>query len=58
MVCFSVCSLKRFEDTVAPFRLRDAQHPDVSLQQLKKDCPWKISDKELEALKLKVSALL
>ncbi|XP_067117756.1 solute carrier family 12 member 10, tandem duplicate 1 [Osmerus mordax] len=46
-------NLKRFEDTVAPFRLRDAQHPDVSLQQQKKDCPWKISDKELEALRLK-----
>ncbi|KAL0970103.1 hypothetical protein UPYG_G00237170 [Umbra pygmaea] len=46
-------NLKRFEDTVAPFRLRDEQQADTNVQQLKKDCPWKISDKELEALRQK-----
>ncbi|KAJ8007579.1 hypothetical protein DPEC_G00095500 [Dallia pectoralis] len=46
-------NLKRFEDTVAPFRLRDEQQSESSVQQMRKDCPWKISDKELEALKQK-----
>uniref|UniRef100_A0A6Q2Z962 Solute carrier family 12 member 10, tandem duplicate 1 n=1 Tax=Esox lucius TaxID=8010 RepID=A0A6Q2Z962_ESOLU len=51
---FSSSSLKRFEDTVALFRLRDEQQAESVVQQLRKDYPWKISDKELEALRQKV----
>uniref|UniRef100_A0A3P8XM78 Solute carrier family 12 member 10, tandem duplicate 1 n=1 Tax=Esox lucius TaxID=8010 RepID=A0A3P8XM78_ESOLU len=46
---FSSSSLKRFEDTVALFRLRDEQQAESVVQQLRKDYPWKISDKELES---------
>ncbi|XP_061086274.1 solute carrier family 12 member 3-like [Conger conger] len=46
-------NLKRFEDVIAPFRLREGQHGEAALPQLKRDCPWKVSDKELEALRLK-----
>uniref|UniRef100_A0A3P8ZLU0 Uncharacterized protein n=1 Tax=Esox lucius TaxID=8010 RepID=A0A3P8ZLU0_ESOLU len=46
-------NLKRFEDTVALFRLRDEQQAESVVQQLRKDYPWKISDKELEALRQK-----
>ncbi|XP_030635261.1 solute carrier family 12 member 3-like [Chanos chanos] len=45
-------ALKRLEDIVAPFRLNDeAQGGDI--QELRKQSPWKISDKELEALRPK-----
>ncbi|KAJ8382496.1 hypothetical protein SKAU_G00032740 [Synaphobranchus kaupii] len=46
-------NLKRFEDITAPFRLREGLHGEAALQELKRDCPWKVSDKELEALRLK-----
>ncbi|XP_036406666.1 solute carrier family 12 member 3-like [Megalops cyprinoides] len=46
-------NLKRFEDIIAPFRLKDGLQGEAAVQELKRDCPWKVSDKELEALKLK-----
>ncbi|KAM6964914.1 solute carrier family 12 member 3-like [Aplochiton taeniatus] len=46
---------RRFEDIIAPFRLRDEEQEDVSVQQLRAESPWKISDKEMEALNQKVS---
>lgn len=45
--------MKRFEETLAPFRLRGGLQDEAALQELKKDCPWNVSDRELEALKLK-----
>uniref|UniRef100_A0A8C4DXW9 Solute carrier family 12 member 10, tandem duplicate 1 n=1 Tax=Dicentrarchus labrax TaxID=13489 RepID=A0A8C4DXW9_DICLA len=46
-------SLSRFVDSVAPFRLYDEQQEGVSVQELRQSTPWKISDKEFEAFKLK-----
>uniref|UniRef100_A0A671UNW8 Solute carrier family 12 member 10, tandem duplicate 1 n=1 Tax=Sparus aurata TaxID=8175 RepID=A0A671UNW8_SPAAU len=46
-------SLRRFVDSVAPFRLYDEQKEGVSIQELRQSAPWKISDKEFEAFKLK-----
>ncbi|XP_013879271.1 solute carrier family 12 member 3 [Austrofundulus limnaeus] len=46
-------SLERFVDSVAPFRLYDEQQEGVSVQELRQNAPWKISDKEFEAFKLK-----
>uniref|UniRef100_A0A671UHN1 Solute carrier family 12 member 10, tandem duplicate 1 n=1 Tax=Sparus aurata TaxID=8175 RepID=A0A671UHN1_SPAAU len=45
--------LRRFVDSVAPFRLYDEQKEGVSIQELRQSAPWKISDKEFEAFKLK-----
>uniref|UniRef100_A0A8C4E019 Solute carrier family 12 member 3 n=1 Tax=Dicentrarchus labrax TaxID=13489 RepID=A0A8C4E019_DICLA len=44
---------KKFVDSVAPFRLYDEQQEGVSVQELRQSTPWKISDKEFEAFKLK-----
>ncbi|XP_051258335.1 solute carrier family 12 member 10, tandem duplicate 1 isoform X2 [Dicentrarchus labrax] len=46
-------NLSRFVDSVAPFRLYDEQQEGVSVQELRQSTPWKISDKEFEAFKLK-----
>ncbi|XP_043952795.1 solute carrier family 12 member 3-like isoform X2 [Gambusia affinis] len=46
-------SLSRFVDSVAPFRLYDEQQEGVSVQELRQSTPWKISDKQFEAFKLK-----
>ncbi|GLD57312.1 solute carrier family 12 member 3-like protein [Lates japonicus] len=46
-------SLSRFLDSVTPFRLFDEQQEGVSLEELRQSAPWKISDKEFEAFKLK-----
>ncbi|XP_017296330.1 solute carrier family 12 member 3-like isoform X2 [Kryptolebias marmoratus] len=46
-------SLSRFVDSVAPFRLFDEQQEGISVQELRQNAPWKISDKEFEAFKLK-----
>ncbi|XP_025761425.1 solute carrier family 12 member 3-like [Oreochromis niloticus] len=46
-------NMDRFLDSVAPFRLHDEQQEGVSVQELRQKDPWKISDKEFEALRLK-----
>ncbi|XP_071315881.1 solute carrier family 12 member 3-like [Trachinotus anak] len=46
-------NLSRFVDSVAPFRLHDEQQDGVSVEDLRQSAPWKISDKEFEAFKLK-----
>ncbi|XP_028261586.1 solute carrier family 12 member 10, tandem duplicate 1 isoform X2 [Parambassis ranga] len=46
-------NLSRFVDSVAPFRLHDEQQEGVSVHELRQRAPWKISDKEFEAFKLK-----
>ncbi|KAG7314051.1 hypothetical protein KOW79_022547 [Hemibagrus wyckioides] len=47
-------NLKRFEDSVASFRVREEQQRQESEQQQKTSCPWKVSDKQMDALRLKV----
>uniref|UniRef100_A0A669E2H7 Solute carrier family 12 member 10, tandem duplicate 1 n=1 Tax=Oreochromis niloticus TaxID=8128 RepID=A0A669E2H7_ORENI len=44
-----LCSMDRFLDSVAPFRLHDEQQEGVSVQELRQKDPWKISDKEFES---------
>ncbi|TMS02433.1 Solute carrier family 12 member 3 [Larimichthys crocea] len=46
-------NLSRFVDSVAPFMLHDEQQEGVSVQELRQSTPWKISDKDFEAFKLK-----
>ncbi|XP_078792451.1 solute carrier family 12 member 10, tandem duplicate 1 isoform X1 [Oryzias latipes] len=46
-------SLTRFVDSIAPFRLYDEQQEGVSVQELRQNAPWKISDKEFEVFRLK-----
>ncbi|KAG7221458.1 hypothetical protein INR49_017227 [Caranx melampygus] len=46
-------NLSRFVDSVAPFRLNDEQQDGISVEELRQNAPWKISDKEFEAFKLK-----
>ncbi|KAM9449880.1 solute carrier family 12 member 10, tandem duplicate 1 [Clarias gariepinus] len=46
-------SLKRFEDSVALFRVQEEQQREVSEQQQRTSCPWKVSDKQMAAFRLK-----
>uniref|UniRef100_A0A3Q2X0J5 Solute carrier family 12 member 10, tandem duplicate 1 n=1 Tax=Haplochromis burtoni TaxID=8153 RepID=A0A3Q2X0J5_HAPBU len=46
-------NMNRFLESVAPYRLYDEQQEGVSVQELKQKEPWKISDKQLEAFRLK-----
>uniref|UniRef100_A0A672NJP5 Solute carrier family 12 member 10, tandem duplicate 3 n=1 Tax=Sinocyclocheilus grahami TaxID=75366 RepID=A0A672NJP5_SINGR len=47
------CSLQRYEETIAPFRLSEEQ-AGGDVQELKRLSPWKISNKDLEAIQPKV----
>ncbi|XP_037671950.1 solute carrier family 12 member 3 isoform X10 [Choloepus didactylus] len=38
---------KRFEDMVAPFRLNDGFKDEATVSEMRRDCPWKISDEEI-----------
>ncbi|XP_062922828.1 solute carrier family 12 member 3 isoform X1 [Mobula hypostoma] len=40
--------VKRFEDLVAPFRLNDGFKDEAIVKEMRKDCPWKISDEEIK----------
>ncbi|KAI7814322.1 putative solute carrier family 12 [Triplophysa rosa] len=46
-------NIRRFEDTITPFTVREAQVGEETEQQQRKACPWKVTDKEREALRLK-----
>uniref|UniRef100_A0A8C9RUI3 Solute carrier family 12 member 3 n=1 Tax=Scleropages formosus TaxID=113540 RepID=A0A8C9RUI3_SCLFO len=46
-------NMMRFEETLEPFRLRDGLMEEVTVQELRKDFPWKVTAKELEALRPK-----
>uniref|UniRef100_A0A3Q3K984 Uncharacterized protein n=1 Tax=Monopterus albus TaxID=43700 RepID=A0A3Q3K984_MONAL len=46
-------NLSRFVDNVAPFRLNDEQQDGISVEELRQSVPWKISDKQFEAFRLK-----
>ncbi|XP_016360677.1 solute carrier family 12 member 3-like [Sinocyclocheilus anshuiensis] len=46
-------ALQRYEETIAPFRLSEEQ-AGGDIQELKRLSPWKISNKDLEAIQPKV----
>ncbi|NXI89305.1 S12A3 protein, partial [Psophia crepitans] len=46
-VCFS-CSVKRFNDLIAPFRLNDGFKDEATVNEMRQGCPWKISDEEVD----------
>ncbi|XP_072374520.1 solute carrier family 12 member 3 isoform X2 [Scyliorhinus torazame] len=45
--------LKRFEDLIAHYRLNDGFKDETIVNELRKDCPWKISDEEIKSNKTK-----
>ncbi|NWH56375.1 S12A3 protein, partial [Geococcyx californianus] len=46
-ICLS-CSIKRFNDLIAPFRLNDGFKDEATVHELRQGCPWKISDEEVD----------
>ncbi|XP_044520068.1 solute carrier family 12 member 3 isoform X2 [Gracilinanus agilis] len=44
---------KRFEDMIAPFRLNDGFKDEATVSEMRRDCPWKISDEEINRNKMK-----
>ncbi|XP_032813619.1 solute carrier family 12 member 3-like [Petromyzon marinus] len=46
---------KRFEDTIAPYRLNDGFLDELALEEMRKNCPWKISDEEIQRHRTKTS---
>lgn len=47
--------MRRFEEMLAPFRLNEGQLDERTAQQQRTEFPWKVTDKEMDALRLKVS---
>ncbi|XP_054856363.1 solute carrier family 12 member 3 [Eublepharis macularius] len=45
--------VKRFDDLIAPFRLHDGFKDEAAVNEMKHDCPWKISDEEVTKNKAK-----
>ncbi|NXH38895.1 S12A3 protein, partial [Dicaeum eximium] len=41
------CSIKRFDELIAPFRLNDGFKDDATVNEMRQGCPWKISDEEV-----------
>lgn len=50
----SLSSIKRFEDMIAPFRLNDGFKDEATVAEMRRDCPWKISDEEVNKNRIKV----
>ncbi|XP_066504942.1 solute carrier family 12 member 10, tandem duplicate 1 [Hoplias malabaricus] len=46
-------NLKRFEDSIASFRLREGQQVEGSEQHQRTEGPWRILDKQMDAFRLK-----
>ncbi|XP_073912066.1 solute carrier family 12 member 3 isoform X3 [Castor canadensis] len=44
---------KRFEDMIAPFRLNDGFKDGATVAEMRRDCPWKISDEEINKNRVK-----
>ncbi|XP_044125925.1 solute carrier family 12 member 3 [Bufo gargarizans] len=40
--------VKRFEDLIAPYMLNDGFKEEVLVNEMRRDCPWKISDEEIK----------
>lgn len=47
-------SIKRFEDMIALFRLNDGFKDEATVAEMRRDCPWKISDEEINKNRIKV----
>lgn len=45
--------IKRFEDMIAPFRLNDGFKDEAMVTEMRRDCPWKISDEEVNKNRVK-----
>uniref|UniRef100_A0A8D0GCZ3 Solute carrier family 12 member 3 n=1 Tax=Sphenodon punctatus TaxID=8508 RepID=A0A8D0GCZ3_SPHPU len=45
--------VKRFDDLIAPFRLNDGFKDEAVVNEMRHDCPWKISDEEVNKSKAK-----
>ncbi|CAM9800372.1 unnamed protein product [Lampetra planeri] len=43
--------IKQFEDMISPFRLNDGFKEEAEVEELRRDCPWKVSDHELLSLR-------
>ncbi|NXL93147.1 S12A3 protein, partial [Alectura lathami] len=41
------CSVRRFDELIAPFRLNDGFKDEAAVSELRHGCPWKISDEEV-----------
>ncbi|XP_068812185.1 solute carrier family 12 member 3 isoform X2 [Struthio camelus] len=39
--------IKRFDELIAPFRLNDGFRDEAAVNEMRHDCPWKISDEEV-----------
>ncbi|XP_076846797.1 solute carrier family 12 member 10, tandem duplicate 1 [Brachyhypopomus gauderio] len=46
-------TLKRFEECVTSFRLTEGQQGEGSTGEPRSECPWKVSDKQMDAFRLK-----
>ncbi|NWQ62784.1 S12A3 protein, partial [Neopipo cinnamomea] len=46
-ICLS-CSIRRFDDLIAPFRLNDGFKDEATVSEMRQGCPWKISDEEVD----------
>ncbi|XP_036736984.2 solute carrier family 12 member 3 isoform X3 [Manis pentadactyla] len=44
---------KQFEDMIAPFRLNDGFKDEATVTEMRRDCPWKISDEEINKNRVK-----
>ncbi|NXT31442.1 S12A3 protein, partial [Pelecanoides urinatrix] len=42
------CSIRRFNDLIAPFRLNDGFKDEATVNEMRQGCPWKISDEEVD----------
>ncbi|NXK80703.1 S12A3 protein, partial [Amazona guildingii] len=51
-ICLS-CSIKRFDDLIAPFRLNDGFKDEAIVNEMRQGCPWKISDEEVDKNRVK-----
>lgn len=49
------CSIRRFEELIAPFRLNDGFKDEAAVNELRQGCPWKISDEEAHRHRAKVA---
>lgn len=52
------CSIKRFDDLIAPFRLNDGFKDEATVNEMRQGCPWKISDEEVDKNRAKVTLVL
>ncbi|KAM7040295.1 solute carrier family 12 member 3 [Acridotheres tristis] len=40
--------IKRFDELIAPFRLNDGFKDEATVNEMRRGCPWKISDEEVD----------